>query len=176
VLRSEKAAVVERLHELFQGSPHVIVTSFRGLTVNQDGELRRQIDRVGGSYRVIKNRLARRAVAGTAAEELGPRFLGPCGVATHATDPVALAKVLAEFAKANPQLEMVAGVVDAKDVLDAAGVERLSKLPGLLELRAQLLALIQTPATTLLRLLNTPGGQIARALNARCEKEGGAES
>jgi large subunit ribosomal protein L10 len=63
----------------------------------------------------------------------------------------------------------MAGVIDAKELIDAAGVKQLAKMPGMLELRAQLLALIQTPATTLVRLLGTPSSQLARVVDARRE-------
>jgi large subunit ribosomal protein L10 len=173
VNRAEKAAVIEQAQETFRRNPHLIVTAFRGLTVNQANELRRKIRSVGGTYRVVKNRLARRAAAETSAAGFGDRLTGPCGIAAHETDPVVLAKALAEFVKDNPQVELVAGVVDARTMLDAAGVQKLATLPGLLELRAQLLALIQTPATTLVRLLNTPGSQLARVVDARREQQQG---
>jgi len=169
VIRADKTAAVERMNADFQKTPHVILASFRGLSVNQANELRRKVDSVGGRYRVIKNRLAKRAAAGTSAEPLTDLLSGPCAIVLHDSDPVALAKALAEFAKANPQLELRGGVVDAKDVVDAAAVKHLATLPGLDELRAQLLALILEPATGLVRLLNTPGGQLARAVDARRE-------
>jgi len=174
VNRAEKTAFVEQLNQKLGASPHVILAGFRGLSVNQANELRRRIEQVGGSYQVIKNRLAKLAVQGTASEPLSAHFEGPCALATHESDPVALAKALADFAKDNAQLELQAGLVDAKDVIDAAGVKQLASLPGLPELRAQLLALIQTPATTLVRLINTPGSQIARVIDARREEQGGA--
>jgi large subunit ribosomal protein L10 len=169
VNRAEKIAVIEKMQSGFQQTPHVILASFRGLSVNQANALRRKISSVGGRYEVVKNRLAKRAAAGTPVEPLSEKFSGPCAVASHESDPVGLAKALSEFAKDNPQLELLAGVVDAKDVVDAAGVKQLASMPGLPELRAQLLALIQTPATSLVRLLNTPGGQVARVVDARRE-------
>jgi len=177
VNRAEKIAAVERMHADFQKAPHVILTSFRGLSVNQANELRRKVGGVGGSYQVLQNRLAKRAAVGTTVEPLVDMLSGPCALALHESDPVQLAKVLAEFAKANPELELRGGVVDAREVVDAGGVKQLATLPGLPELRAQLLALIQTPATSLVRLLNTPGGQIARVVDARREAlgEGPAE-
>lgn len=171
--RAEKTTFVERLNQKLEASPHVILAGFRGLTVNQANDLRRRVERAGGNYQVIKNRLAKLAVQGTASEPLSAQFDGPCALATHESDPVALAKTLADFAKDHAQIELRAGLVDAKDVIDAAGVKQLASLPGLPELRAQLLALIQTPATTLVRLINTPGAQIARVLDARCEGQGG---
>ena len=79
---------------------------------------------------MVKNRLAKRAAAGTPLEPLQARLTGPCAVATHPSDPVELAKVMTGFAKDNPQLEVVAAVVDAQQVLDAAGVKQLAALPG----------------------------------------------
>ena len=173
--RTEKAAAVAQMSETFGETPHVFLTGYRGMTVNQSSELRRRVRGAGGRYAVVKNRLARRASAGNAVEKLAGRLRGPCAVVAHQTDPVGLAKVLIDFAKDNPQLQLLAGVVDGREVVDAEGIKTLATLPGLPELRAQLLALVQTPATTLVRLLNTPGGQIARALDARREKLGGGE-
>ena len=115
--------------------------------------------------------LERSGVGTISSKELAKQFEGPCAVATHDSDPVALAKTLADFAKSNPELALVAGLVDARDLLEQADVKRLSALPGLPGLRAQLLALIQTPATTLVRLLGTPGTQLARVVDARREKQ-----
>jgi hypothetical protein len=86
---------------------------------------------------------------------------------------VALAKVVSEFAKDHPALKLVACVVDAREVYGADGIKQLATLPGLNELRAQLLALINTPATQLVRLVNTPAGQVARAIDARPGKARG---
>ena len=170
MIRSEKVTVVESMGQAFAKTPHVVLAAFSGLKVNQVNELRSKVREAGGSYSVIKNRLAKRAAPGTPMELLADRLSGPCALATHESDPVALAKVLFEFGKKNPELEVLAGVIDGKDLLDKAGVKQLSMLPGLQELRAQLLALIQTPATSLVRLLGTPSSQIARAIDARREK------
>ena len=167
--RDQKIATVEHLRETFEQFPHVIVTSFKGLSVNKANELRRKISGAGGSYRVIQNRLARRAAAGTPAERLVEMLDGPCALATHESDPITLAKTLSEFSKENPQLTLLAGVIDAKELIDSAGVKQLAKMPGMQELRAQLLALIQTPATSLVRLLGTPGTQLARVVDVHRE-------
>ena len=169
--REQKAAAVEGLNKIFAETPHIVVTGFRGLTVNQANLLRRQVRGAGGSYSVVRTRLARRAALGTPAEELVGRFDGPCAIATHESDPVVLAKALAAFAKENPQLELMAGLVDQKDLLDADGLKYLSSLPGLPETRQQLVTLILTSATQLVRLLGTPGSQIARAIDARREQQ-----
>jgi len=175
VNRSEKTTVVESLTERFKATPHVILADYKGLTAGQATELRRKIRSVGGTYMVLKNRLARRGSTGTAVEKIADQLKGTCGLAAHPSDPVALAKVVSEFAKDNPQFQLLACVVDSKEVYAAQGIKQLATLPGRQELRAQLLALINTPATQLVRLLNTPAGQVARAIDARREKlEGGA--
>jgi large subunit ribosomal protein L10 len=175
VNRTEKTNVVESLAEKFRAMPHVILADYKGLTAGQATDLRRKIRSAGGTYMVLKNRLARRGSEGTSVARIADKLKGTCGLAGHATDPVALAKVVSEFAKDNPQLRLLACVVDAKEVYGAEGIKQLSTLPGIQELRAQLLALINTPATQLVRLVNTPAGQVARALDARREKlEGGA--
>jgi len=175
VNRTDKNTVVEGLTESFRGMPHVILTDFKGMTAGQSTDLRRKVRAAGGSYRVLKNRLARRGSEGTAVGKIADKLRGTCGLAGHPSDPVALAKVLSDFVKDNPQLRLVACVVDAKDVYAADGIKQLATLPGLQELRAQLLALINTPATQLVRLVHTPAAQVARAIDARREKlEGGA--
>jgi large subunit ribosomal protein L10 len=175
VNRTEKTAVVDSLAERFRSTPHVILADYKGLTAGQATDLRRKIRVVGGTYMVLKNRLARRGAEGTAVGKIADRLKGTCGLAAHASDPIALAKVVSEFAKEHPQFRLVACVVDATEVFEADGIKQLATLPGRQELRAQLLALINTPATQLVRLINTPAGQMARALDARREKlEGGA--
>ena len=173
--RTEKAAAVDQLAQSFRAVPHVILTDYRGMTAGQATDLRRKIRAAGGTYRVLKNRLARRGSEGTALGKIADRLKGTCGLAAHPSDPVGLAKVVTDFAKENPQLKLVACVVDAKEVYGAEGIKQLATLPGLPELRARLLALIQAPATQLVRLINTPAGQMARAIDARRDKlENGA--
>jgi large subunit ribosomal protein L10 len=176
VKRTDKVAVLEQAAETFRSTPHVLLTDFRGMTANQSNDLRRKIRAAGGSYTVVKNRLAKRAAEGTAVERLKDRLVGPCGLAAHESDPIALAKVLTDFAKENPQLRLLTAIVDGKEVLDPQGIKALSALPGILELRARLLALLQTPATLLVRTLGAPGQQVARVVDARRTKiEEGAE-
>lgn len=170
--RADKSQLVSDLVESFRRSPHVFVARFEGLTANQAVELRRKIRATGGSYRVVKNRLARRAASGTPVETVQEALIGPRALATHATDPVVLARVLTEFAKENPQLELVAGVVDGREVVDAAGIRSLAALPGLPELRARLLAVVQAPTARLVRLLAEPARRLAWLVDARREAAG----
>jgi len=169
VIRSDKVALVEHMQQVFRAAPHVVLATFSGLKVNQAAELRSKLRQAGGRYLVVKNRLARRAASGTAVELVIEHLKGPCALATHPGDPVVLAKALDEFSKSNPELQVVACVVDGKSVLEGAAVKQLAALPGLDQIRAQLLALVQTPATQLVRVLATPGQQLARVVDARRE-------
>lgn len=164
--RTEKQELVEKLHAELAAAPHVVLVDFRGLSVPAATEFRRKVKAAGSSYRVVKNRLALRAAKGTSLEKLESEFQGTTGIAWTGEDPVALAKALVEFQKDNPALEFKAGVVAGDQVLDAAGVKALSAMPSLPELRASFLGLLQAPASKLVRLLSTPGTQVARVLKA----------
>jgi large subunit ribosomal protein L10 len=168
--KTEKQEVIDALHADFGKSPHAILVDFRGLTVPAVTEFRRKVRQSGSSYRVVKNSLALRAAKGTAYEKLGDKFEGTTGVAYTGSDPVMLAKVLVDFAKDNPNLVVKAGLVSGSQLLDAEGVKALSTMPSLPEMRAKLLGLLQTPATNLVRVLNAPGGKMARVLAAHQEK------
>jgi large subunit ribosomal protein L10 len=171
--RTEKQALIDNLHEEFGRSPHAILVDFRGLTVPAVTEFRRKVRQSGSRYRVVKNTLALRAVKDTPLETLGPKFDDATGVAYTGKDPVALAKVLVDFAKDHPQLVVKGGLVSGSQVLDAEGVKALSTMPSLPELRSRLLGLFNAPASKLVRLLNAPAGQLVRVLVAKKEKEEG---
>ena len=170
--RAEKNVMIEELNKTFSEKPHIILATFSGLSANQANTLRRRIDEAGGNYRVIQNRLAKRAAAGTPMEPMSDDFGGPCALFSHEDDPVGLAKAVAGFIKENPEVAIKAGLIDAKEQLDVEGVVALSKLPDLPQIRAQLLALVQTPATMLVRLFGTPATQLARVIDANREKQG----
>jgi large subunit ribosomal protein L10 len=171
--RAEKQVLIDELRTEFGSSPHAVLLDFKGLSVNAATEFRRKVRQAGSRYRVVKNSLAVRAVKGTPLEGLGAKFEGTTGVAYTGADPVALAKVLVDFQKEHPALTLKGGIVSGTEMLDAEGVKALSTMPSLPELRARLLGLLQTPATTLVRLLNTPAGQLARVLLAHQDKEEG---
>jgi large subunit ribosomal protein L10 len=171
--RTEKAQLIEELHRELESSPHAVLVDFRGLSVPAVTEFRRKVKAAGSQYRVVKNSLALRAAKGTALEKLGDKLEGTTGIAYTKDDPVALAKVLVDFAKEHPQLSLKMGVVSGSQVLDANGVKSLSTMPGLPEMRARLLGLLQAPATQLVRLLGTPATQLARVLQAHQDKAEG---
>jgi large subunit ribosomal protein L10 len=168
--RTEKQALIDNLHAEFGGSPHAILVDFRGLSVPAVTDFRRKVRQSGSRYRVVKNTLALRAIKGTPLEPLGPKFDNTTGVAYTRKDPVALAKVLVDFAKDNPSLVVKGGLVSGSTMLDAAGVKALSTMPSLPELRARLLGLLNAPAAKLVRLLQTPASQVVRVLKAHGER------
>jgi large subunit ribosomal protein L10 len=168
--RTEKAQLIEELHRELESSPHAVLVDFTGLSVPAVTEFRRKMKAAGSHYRVVKNSLALRAAKGTALEKLGDKLQGTTGIAYTKDDPVALAKVLVDFAKDHPQLAVKMGVVSGSQLLDANGVKSLSTMPSLPELRSRLLGLLQAPATQLVRLLGTPATQLARVLQAHQDK------
>ena len=168
--RAEKQQLIDNLHEEFGKSPHAILVDFRGLSVPAVTEFRRKVRRAGSRYRVVKNTLALRAIKDTPLQGLSAKFEDTTGVAYTGSDPVVLAKVLVDFAKDHPALTVKAAVVAGTQMLDANGVKALSTMPGLPELRAKLLGLLQAPATQLVRLLGAPATQTVRVLKARQDK------
>ena len=170
--RTEKQSLIDDLHSEFGKSPHAILVDFRGLSVPAATEFRRKVRQSGSRYRVVKNSLALRAVKDTPLERLATKFENTTGVAYTGADPVALAKVLVDFAKEHPQLVVKGAVVSGSQMLDAAGVKALSTMPSLPELRSRLLGLFSASATKLVRLLNAPASKLVRVLMAKQEKEG----
>ena len=168
--RSHKEALVTTLHEQLSDTVCVVITHQTGLTVAEVTELRRQMRAAGASFKVTKNRLARRALAGTKFERLSPMFTGPTAIA-FSRDPVAAAKVAVEFANKNEKLTVVGGSLGDQQ-LDAQGIKALATLPSLDQLRAKLLGMLQTPATRIASVLQAPGGQVARVLGAYARKTG----
>lgn len=168
--RHEKETFVETLRGDFAKSQHAILVDFRGITVPAVTEFRRKIRQSGGHYKVIKNTLAVRALEGTPLASLKDKFIETTAIAYCDTDPVALAKVVVAFSKDHPQIVVRSGLVSGSQMLDANGVKALSTMPGLPELRSQLLGVLKAPSAKLVRLLSTPARQMVRVLKAHEEK------
>jgi large subunit ribosomal protein L10 len=170
--RTEKEKLVNSLNAALAQTVCVVVTRQSGMTVAEVTELRRQMRAAGASFKVTKNRLARRALTGTKFERLSPLFTGPTAIA-YSRDPVAAAKVAVEYARKNEKLRIVGGGL-GEERLDAEGVTTLATMPPLATLRAKLIGLIQTPASRVAAVLQAPGSQVARVLSAYAEKAGEA--
>ncbi|HTM29670.1 MAG TPA: 50S ribosomal protein L10 [Vicinamibacterales bacterium] len=153
VTRAEKVTELNQLEGVFKGADAAIVLDYKGINVPQVTELRRELRKAKAGYRVVKNTLARRALKGTTFESLTAHFQGPVAVAFTESDPVALAKTLTAFMKNAPTLQIKAAVVQGQ-AIKPAEVTDLANMPGKPELYAQLLAVLQGPATQLVRVLS----------------------
>lgn len=162
--RSEKAAVVEDIGGLIADAQSIIVAEYRGLEVEAITGLRRKARESGVHLRVLKNTLARRAVAGTPFEALAGELSGPL-IYGISTDPVAAARVLNDFAKGNQKLVLKAGAM-RNNLLDANAVKALATMPSREELLAKLLGTMQAPVATFVRTLNEVPGKFVRTLAA----------
>ena len=153
VTRAEKVTELNQLEGVFKGADAAILLDYKGINVPQVTELRRELRKAKAGYRVVKNTLARRALKGTTFESLTAHFQGPVAVAFTESDPVALAKTLTAFMKNAPTLQIKAAVVQGQ-AIKPAEVTDLANMPGKPELYAQLLAVLQGPATQLVRVLS----------------------
>ena len=162
--RSQKAESVASLNAVFNQAGVVVVTRNLGLTVAQSTELRTKIREAGATYKVAKNRLAKLAIQDTDYVGIGDFLTGPTALASS-EDPVAAAKAVVEFAKANDKIEIVGGSMGTQ-VLTPEGVKALASMPSLDELRATLIGLVQAPATKIAQLTTAPAAKLARVFGA----------
>jgi large subunit ribosomal protein L10 len=167
--RTEKEEVIGELHAKMAKARVAIVAEPKGLNVETVTALRKKLRDNKVEYRVVKNTLAARAAKGTSVEAVADKFVGPTAIVMSYDDVVLPAKLLAEFMKDRENFVIRTAVVEGK-VVDAKGVAALAKMPGLNELRAQILGMITQPATKLARVIGTPAQQLARVLGARKEQ------
>src|SRR5215469_14353430 len=158
--KPEKKKDMEALRKELEKSGNVFLTGYEKLTVGQDFELRKAIRGAGANYKVIKNRVAEKAAEGTQAADLLKDLKGMCSLAYTSGDPVALAKALTAYAKANPTFTFRAGMVQGR-VVDVAGINELATLPSKEEIYAKLLWLINAPAQRLVTAVNGVGRNLA---------------
>ena len=148
-----KKPIVEEISEVIKDAQSVVLVDYRGLTVEQDTNLLKQLREAGITYKVYKNTMMNFAFKGTDCEALCPNLEGPSAIAVSKDDATAPARVLAKFAKEAPQLELKAGIVEGV-AYDAKGIEQIAKVPSREELLSKLLGSLQSPITNLARVLN----------------------
>lgn len=158
-----KKPIVEEISASIKDAQSVVLVDYRGLTVEQDTQLRKQLREAGITYKVYKNTMMNFAFKGTDCEALTPYLEGPSAVAISTEDATAPARVLCKFAKTAEALEVKGGVVEGV-AYDAKGIENISKIPSREELLSKLLGSIQSPITN-----------FARVMNQLAEKGGAAE-
>jgi large subunit ribosomal protein L10 len=164
--RSQKSAVVTDLKGRLARAQAVLLANYQGLTVEEVDGIRREFRRAGCEYRVVKNKLIEKAVAGTPMESIKPLLKGTTVLALGYEDASAPAKVLVKYAQSLPELVIKGGFADGR-LLDEKGVKIVATLPGRDELRGQLLALLSTPARNFLSLLYAAQQQFVLLLAAR---------
>lgn len=167
--REEKAAVIEEVSAQVEQAGSIVLAEYRGLTVEKITQLRKQARESGVYLRVLKNTLVRRAVKDTPYEKLADQMVGPLMYGISA-DPVAPAKLIASFAKANDQLVVKGGAMP-NVVMDVAGVQALATMPSREELLAKLLGTMQAPVATFVRTLNEVPTKFVRGLAAVRDKQ-----
>ena len=155
--REEKTQLLAELNELFNTAETIVVSHYKGLTVEEVSQLRDNIRKVGAGFRVTKNRITRLALKGTKFEALTDLFVGPTAIA-FANDPISACKACVEFAKTNEKLLVIGGAMGT-GVLSVAEINRLATSPSMDELRAKIIGLLQAP-----------GAQLARVTKAYSEK------
>ena len=158
--KSDKEKDLEALKGELDKAKSFFLTGYEKMTVAQDFELRKAVRNVGGSYKVVKNNIAEKAAEGGPTEALLKDLKGMMSLAYTSGDPVALAKALTVYAKANPSFTFRAGMVEGR-VIDVSGINELSSLPSKDELYSKLLWLINAPAQRLVTAINGVGRQLA---------------
>jgi large subunit ribosomal protein L10 len=159
------------LSEALKRSPFVLVTDYRGMKVADFGELRNRLAPARAEVHVVKNNFLKLAMADSGFPEVGDQFVGQTAVVTGEADVAPVAKIFKTFATEFKLAALRVGFVD-RAVLSTAELETLAELPTREILQAQLLGLLLSPATRLVRLFNEPAAALARLLSAKAEKEG----
>jgi len=167
--KNKKQEELDALKKDLAEAKNLIVAQFKGITVEQDTDLRNKIRATGSKYRVVKNTLAKIASKGTPAEGLEKSLTGSTSIAYNNTDPVALAKALTAYAKANPVFVFKAGMVEGR-VVNIADLGAIASLPSKEELIVKILFLINSPAQGLATAVNGVARNLAAVVQQAVEK------
>ena len=162
--RAQKRSYVEDVNGALKRSASVIVVHYQGLTVAEINGLREKMREAGAALKVTKNTLTKLALKDTDYESIAEHLSGPTAIG-YSEDPVAPAKVLADFAKDNEKLKLLGGAF-GEQALDVSGIEQLAKMPSLDGLRAKIVGMLNTPATRVAGVLQASAGQLARVCGA----------
>ena len=169
--KEEKGAMVAELAENFGRASIALVSEYKGMIAGESDDMRRRIRAVSGEFRVTKNTLLRLAIKDTSFAALDGQLGGPIGLILSYADPVELAKTVSSFKDLGEKFNVRGGVLDGKP-LTPEEIDALASLPPREVILAQLLGLLQAPASQLVRLLNEPGSMVARVIDAIGRKAG----
>jgi large subunit ribosomal protein L10 len=165
-----KAPIVQEISDSINGAQSVVIVDYRGLTVAEDTQLRKQLREAGVTYKVYKNTFMNFAFKGTQFESLSDVLEGPNAIAISTDDATAPARILADFAKKAPALEIKAGVVEG-NFYDADGMKVISSIPSREVLLSKLLGSIQSPITNFARVIKQIAEQGGEAPAAEAPAE-----
>jgi large subunit ribosomal protein L10 len=168
--KGKKEEELNQLKKDLAEAKNLIVAQFQGITVEQDTDLRSKIRATKSKYRVVKNTLAKVATKGTPAEKLAAALKGPTSIAYNDTDPVALAKALTAYAKANPVFVFKTGIVEGR-VVNLNDLNAIASLPSKEELIAKLLFLLNAPAQRIAVATNGVARNLAVVLGQAIEQK-----
>src|SRR5678815_2735771 len=168
--KGKKKEELEQLKKDLAEAKNLIVAQFQGITVEQDTELRSKIRATNSKYRVVKNTLAKIATKGTAAEKLAAALKGPTSIAYNNSDPVALAKALTAYAKANPVFVFKTGMVEGR-VVNLSDLLAIASLPSKEELIAKLLFLLNSRAQGIATAVNGVARNLAVVVGQAIEQK-----
>ncbi|NJD04302.1 MAG: 50S ribosomal protein L10 [Ruminiclostridium sp.] len=170
---SQKRVVVDEISQKIKAAKAIVFAAHRGLTVEQDTELRNALRKAGVDYKVVKNTLTRFAARENGLDGLDPVLNGPTAMASSAADAIAPAKVLSEYVKKFDKLELKAGVVEGK-IIDVDGIKALADLPSREVLVSMVLGGLNAPISGFVNVLNGNMRGLVMALNAIAEQKASA--
>lgn len=169
--KSEKIEISTGLSERLSKAKAIILTEYRGLKVSEITEIRREMRKNAAELKVVKNRLVKKAIAGSDWSPLESHLKGPLALAISDQDPVIVSKILAKYAESFPALKIKVGSLRGSKILESKEIEALSKLPSKEELYAKLLGTLMAPASGLVRVLQGVPQKLAIALKAIADKK-----
>ena len=169
-MRPEKANIVSDLSAQLKGSPFVLVTDYQQMNVGDFSELRNRLAQAGAEVHVVKNSFLKRAMADAGFPAVDKKLGGQTAVVTGENDVAPVAKIMKSFAREFKKAALKIGLIN-RAIVSTAELETLADLPAHEVMQAQLLGLLMSPATKLVRLLNEPASSLARLLKAKSQKE-----
>lgn len=168
--KADKLQLTDEYQKLVSASPALLVFDYRGLSVKKFSDLRNKVRDAGGTIRVVKNRMLKRAIEDRSfSDQMSTHLVGPSAIIFMENDPVKPTKALVDFAKDNEQVLIKCGMV-SDTFIDASGVEILSKTPSLEELHSKILGGIKAPATNLLGLFKGAHQKLHGLITAYADK------
>ena len=166
--KNKKKNYIEEMKGFFKKTSSVLITHYQGLSVKQIDELRLEMRKHGILFKITKNRITKLALEGSKFKKLENLFSGPTAVA-FSEDAITSAKILTKFAKINPNLKIIGGIIE-KEPLSVGDVEKIATLPTLSEARAKIVGILLTPAQKIMSILLAPGSKIAILAHAKSKK------